>query len=630
MLTKVIDIDKSKCMNCLACITACPVKFCNDASSGEYVEIKQNLCIACGSCLKACPHKARFGIDDFESFLKALENKEKIVAVVAPAVASNFPDLYLNLNGWLKSLGVEATFDVSFGAELTVKSYLTHLKENNPKLIIAQPCPAIVTYIELYKKDIIPYLAPADSPMMHTIKMIKEFYPQYAHHKIAIISPCYAKRREFDEVRKGDFNVTIKSIHTYLTDEKVNLSRYPSTDYDNPPAERAVLFSSPGGLLETAMREKPGIEDLSRKIEGTHTIYNYIDKLPDMLSKGYAPVLIDCLNCELGCNGGPGTINQDKSPDEVEYHIRKRKLLSKKKYSSKGLWGKNRAKRKLSKTLNRFWKSNLYNREYCDLSHLVAIKTPDHKSLWSIHNSMNKFDISDLKNCNTCGYGNCEKMAIAVYNNLNKPENCHVYKETSIVVQKNILHEKALELEQANQTLEASNEEKKNLSRSLTSITSQVEKSNIEIAQLARQIRDMAAKHSQEFCELSEFVKNSQNILKEFSPLLNAIINIAQQTKWLALNATIEASGAGEMGKGFAVVAHEIRNLANNSRQNIDKIKPYIEHFSNSLSNISSSVIDTDNNFKVTAQMIDQIRNATQEVSESAQILAQKAESLLD
>ena len=32
-----------------------------------------------------------------------------MVAVVAPALAVSFPDRYLQLNGWLKSLGIDAT-----------------------------------------------------------------------------------------------------------------------------------------------------------------------------------------------------------------------------------------------------------------------------------------------------------------------------------------------------------------------------------------------------------------------------------------------------------------------------------------------------------------------------------------
>ncbi len=42
---------------------------------------------------------------------------------------------------------------------------------------------------------------------------------------------------------------------------------------------------------------------------------------------------------------------------------------------------------------------------------------------------------------------------------------------------------------------------------------------------------------------------------------------IAKKTNLLALNATIEAARAGDAGKGFAVVAHEVKNLAEATRQ---------------------------------------------------------------
>ena len=126
-LTKIIDVDKDKCVNCHRCISACPVKLCNDGS-GDHVTVNPDLCIGCGECLRACSHEARTVIDDFDMAMRDLRSGVKMVAIVAPAVASNFPHRYLNLNGWLYSLGVDAFFDVSFGAELTVKSYLEHVK----------------------------------------------------------------------------------------------------------------------------------------------------------------------------------------------------------------------------------------------------------------------------------------------------------------------------------------------------------------------------------------------------------------------------------------------------------------------------------------------------------------------
>ncbi len=177
-LAPVIKIDKEKCVNCHACIGACPVKHCNDGS-GDYVDVDHNTCIGCGQCLDACHHEARLPMDDAEKFFADISAKVPMIAIVAPAVAAVFPDRWLRLNGWLKSLGVNAIFDVSFGAELTIKSYLEHLKNNNPRAVIAQPCPAIVSWIELYKPELIPHLAPADSPMLHTAKIARRFYPKY-------------------------------------------------------------------------------------------------------------------------------------------------------------------------------------------------------------------------------------------------------------------------------------------------------------------------------------------------------------------------------------------------------------------------------------------------------------------
>jgi len=46
-LAPVVDVDGSRCVNCHACILACPVKHCNNAS-GNHVEINHDLCLGCG------------------------------------------------------------------------------------------------------------------------------------------------------------------------------------------------------------------------------------------------------------------------------------------------------------------------------------------------------------------------------------------------------------------------------------------------------------------------------------------------------------------------------------------------------------------------------------------------------
>jgi methyl-accepting chemotaxis protein/iron only hydrogenase large subunit-like protein len=641
-LFKVVDTDKDLCVNCLSCISVCPVKYCNDAS-GETVEVNPNICIGCGKCIEACSHKARIFIDDFCCFLDSCKQNEKIVAIVAPAIATNYPNNYLKINGWLKSLGIMAVFDVSFGAELTVKSYLNYAKKGSPKTIIAQPCPAIVSYIQIYKPELLSYLAPADSPMMHTLKMIKTYYSEYKNCKFAIISPCIAKKREFEEVGIGDFNVTISSINAYFAKNNIDVNRFNEVDFDNPPAERAVLFSTPGGLLRTVERENLDVAKATRKIEGNPVIYHYLNDLNRMIKKGYAPKLIDCLNCENGCNGGTGTDSKELHPDELDFFIEKRALDMKSKYAKKGLAADVRTKRTIDNELSKFWKSGLYVRRYNDLSSNIRYKTPNDRELWTVMNKMGKYSEDDIINCSSCGYETCEGMAIAIFNNLNKAENCHHYiidnldKEQERIKQSNNevmllqhnLEEKVQERKQilkevisSVETIKKSvnelkddTENAKSNSDHVTDLSANVESNLKIIYNTTKVVANTADSVNISVKELNNSIHEiEQNIIKQseikeiaqgnissttstitdleegakgISKIMNLINEIADQTNMLALNATIEAAGAGEAGKGFAVVANEVKNLA---KQTAGASSDILKNIQNMMGLIESSV----------------------------------------
>ena len=75
----------------------------------------------------------------------------------------------------------------------------------------------------------------------------------------------------------------------------------------------------------------------------------------------------------------------------------------------------------------------------------------------------------------------------------------------------------------------------------------------------------------------------------EINALTEEILAISSQTNLLALNASIEAARAGEAGKGFAVVAEEIRTLADNSRQAVDKIRHVTEDVVHNVSFLSET-----------------------------------------
>jgi iron only hydrogenase large subunit-like protein len=595
-LSTVVQVNSAKCVNCHACITACPVKFCNDGSS-EYMKIIDDLCIGCGSCIKACTHGARQAVDDFELFLHTLQRNEPVVAIVAPAVASNFPEHYLNLNGWLKNMGTEAIFDVSFGAELTIKSYLEHAR-SKPKTIIAQPCPAIVSYIEIYRPELLSYLAPADSPMLHTIKMIRTYYQQYRQHKVAVISPCLAKRREFDETGLGDFNVTFLSIYNYLKDSGINLTDFPEIDFDNPPAERAVLFSTPGGLLRTAEREHQGISFSSRKIEGKNSIYEYLNHLSESIEKGQAPFIIDCLNCEMGCNGGPGTLNIEKSQDEIEFYIERRnqEMMNRHGLDTKTEKQKFKSLKRLHKTIDRYWKDGLYSRSYQNRSSSNKIMTPNKGELKAIYQSMLKFSEEDIYNCSSCGYGTCQEMATAIYNRLNLKENCHYYKSKLILTM----------ADEVSSTLSKMSENLKSVNKIIEKFSSM----------------------NSEFESLSYSFDKQQELISDFQQIASIISGISFQTNLLSLNASIEAARAGELGKGFAVVASEVKRLAEKSAQEVQKIGPYSEKLQLLFREVSEKVGFASSEFKAGTQLCINVASSINEIQTLAERLSQRSKEI--
>jgi len=521
----VVGINQENCINCHQCIAVCPVKVCSNGS-GEVVEFDNRLCIGCGRCIEACikshggikEESARFPIDDSTEFVNNLGTKE-IIALIAPSAQSNFN--LRKLISALRIIGIKAVYDVSLGAEITIACYHELIKSDQVNLpIIAQPCPAVVKYIEIHHPLLIKYLAPTGSPVHNTAVYAKKLHPDC---QFVFISPCLAKRREFQDSKMIAYNVTYQSLINILAEKNINLSILEDSEFDNDIAAGiAANFPTPGGLKESYLRRYPETPASSiTKIEGPFVYEKYlkdleksiVSRLPDL------PLIVDILSCETGCNMGPGCINHHKTIDEIERSIA---------YRSEQLVQIEESNQKLRNFLAKVTENCDFTYSYYkNLSSYNNIKIPSRSELTKIYKDMHKVEHKDFRNCAACGYNSCFYMATVIFNGLNKVENCHLYQEKELLKEQKTLNSIIKQWENINKQLQEEIAERK--------VQEQLLVHNSKLAAMGEMIGMIAHQWRQPLSSISTIAGNLKVLIDlemydkdEFVKLLGEINNHSQ------------------------------------------------------------------------------------------------------
>ncbi len=441
-LTEIIRIKEENCTNCHQCIAVCPIKICINGS-GDVVKFNSNLCIGCGRCVDACikshggvaEKSARFIIDDAPQFLNDLPEK-KIVALIAPSAPSNF-DLNKLITA-LKQLNIKHVYDVSLGAEITVTLYHQAIEQKRVTFpLISSPCPVIVKYIQLRHPKLIEHLASFGSPVHNLAVYVKSLHPEA---ELVLFSPCLEKTREIRSQQLIKYNVLYQSLQNIFKEKGINLELLPDGEFDNMvSAGIATNFSIPGGLKESYLYHYPDTPASSiARVEGSLVFEGYLRSLQESITKGdsHLPVIVDMLSCEKGCNAGVGCIN--KSIREIEYAVAARSEQS---VSDKAV----------NDQLDSFLADIIHTHDFFiedreDLSYLYQYKVPNDSELANIYSNMLKLEEKDFRNCAACGYSSCRAMAAAIYNGLNKVQNCHLYQEKELRREQQAIHNMHMEL----------------------------------------------------------------------------------------------------------------------------------------------------------------------------------------
>ncbi len=128
--------------------------------------------------------------------------------------------------------------------------------------------------------------------------------------------------------------------------------------------------------------------------------------------------------------------------------------------------------------------------------------------------------------------------------------------------------------------------------------------------------------------DVAEAMKALQERTQAVKGIADTIFSISSQTNLLALNASIESARAGEAGRGFAVVADEIRQLAEKTRVETENIARILEELSENAQQASDAVGRSVEAAGVQDQMIEQVSQSFEEMSNNVNGLIGEIENI--
>lgn len=582
-----IIVDDSKCIGCNSCVRECPVSDANVAGTNEQgqmvMRVDDDQCIKCGSCIVACSHGARSYEDDIDKFLSDLSRGDDICIIAAPAIKIAFDGNWRHALQWLRNNGIKTIYDVSFGADICTWAHLKLLEQKPDAKVISQPCAAITNYILKQRPELIGNLSPIQSPMLCTAVYIRKYLGYKG--KIAALSPCVAKRDEFQQTGLIDYNVTMDHLKEYFKIKGVNLPEvkiYSEFEFDREAGMDGAIYPKPGGLRSNLLLKRPDLDIVNS--EGIHKVYKEFDEYKER-KPSELPQVFDVLSCEFGCNSGPG-VGQDYDCFRMNHIMHEVEVYAqgkRKKNTTRGGRDKQYAR------FNREFRLEDFVREY--KSEAVNQKEITDKSIEEAFGKMKKTTTLQKNfNCHACGYSSCKDMAKAIAKGINVPANCNQYLNDSIQTE----HEHMMEI---NREVKQLTGDIRVMFTALTDSIGEVKKQTNVIDEKGKVSTEEMEIVSGKMKELSDsnqvIVKAMESInenIRKYNEMTLEVESIAGNINLLSLNASIEAARAGEAGRGFAVVADNVRALSESSRQSVGSAKDNDDEIKRSMAHINGII----------------------------------------
>ncbi len=301
-------------------VRACPVKAVS-MDDNRKSKIDHNKCVSCGSCVYQCPFGAivdKTYIKDALTLIKESWNNTnyKVFAVIAPAIASQFPEHKLGqVFTAIKNLGFYDIAEASLGADMVslyeAKEFAETIEEKGWKT--SSCCPAFVDFVKRHYPQLMSHVSTAVSPMIAVSRMIKY---QHSDAKIVFIGPCTAKKVEIkqNDIKDAiDIVLTFEELQSVLDAKNINIAELEEMSLENTQyctsSYYGRVFGRTGGVTEGVIQAKE-VQNIDVEIKPVRC--NGLDECAKALRLAAAGKLngnfIEGMACKNGCTGGAASM----------------------------------------------------------------------------------------------------------------------------------------------------------------------------------------------------------------------------------------------------------------------------------------------------------------------------------
>ena len=326
-------IDDSKCKKCQMCVNACPYKAivkisvpCEDScpvgaikkDETGFASIDYEKCINCGRCTAACPFGAVHERSQIIDILKAIKSDKKVIAMIAPSIAGQFPGNIYQLKTAIINSGFDDVYEVAQGADITANTEakeFTERMENGQNFMTTSCCAGYNQLIKKHLPEIKPFVSDTKTPLYYTAEIVKKENPEAI---TVFVSPCVAKRAEGFENPNVDFVMNYEELGALFVAKKIQIMDLEESKYVVEASKQGRNFGYSGGVAESVKKS------LKEEDSVKPCIINGLNKDSIKQLKKYAASgvcegcnLVEVMCCEGGCIGGNATINNQKTAKKL-------------------------------------------------------------------------------------------------------------------------------------------------------------------------------------------------------------------------------------------------------------------------------------------------------------------------